>query len=90
MFNTFTIDSITEKDKEDFPYHTENSIIGIKVIRAISNDVLLDLADDEDQMITLQQHIGTNTNYYWVVGRVADELYNRGLIGHEDYDSMVD
>ena len=74
---------ITKSDREDFPYHTDDSIIGIKIIRELTDDQLIDIwkmTDDGKVFIDLlKQQLGEDTNPRWVSEEIITELENRGL-----------
>lgn len=84
----FATVEVTPEDKLRFPHHTEGSIMGIKVIESIPDETLMLLPDDPDMLERLRLHIGENTNPSWVIGQVAEELYNRDLIDEVKFDEL--
>lgn len=76
---------IAESDRKEFPYHTDSSIIGIKLIRLQSTSYLLTL-NTSAKREPLRKLVGADTNPSWVQGRIAETLYDRGEIDGETLD----
>ena len=74
---------ITKADREEFPYHSDDSIIGINIIRELTDDQLIniwEMTDDGKVFIDLlKQQLGEDTNPRWVSEDIITELENRGL-----------
>lgn len=77
---------ITEQDRARFPYHTDNAILGIKLIESLDSSALQRALGGGDDLESIRVQIGKNTNPNWVIARVADVLYNRGEMNEQEYD----
>lgn len=80
---------ITSEDRSEFCSYTDDTIIGIKTIRAIPDEQLKALPDDKAELERLRTYLGEETNPSWVLARVAEELYNRGLIDTVEFDKLI-
>lgn len=62
--------------------YTLSSIYGIKLIEALSDDVLLKVIEEDatPEFLAVSAQIGPNTNPSWVTARAAETLYVRGTI----------
>jgi len=89
---------ITEADREEFRYYTEDAIVGIKRIRMIPSSCLrrmlggdkLDRYPENRDFQCLLVKMGPKTNPIWLVHRIADELYGRGELSEIEYDYITE
>jgi hypothetical protein len=88
---------ITKADRERYPHHTDGAILGCKLIGGLTDDALqLWLEDPREShpifqaLLTLFNAgiVGKAINVRWVGARIADEVYDRGLIDDCDYARM--
>lgn len=83
---------ITDDDRKKYPHHTDDSIIGIKIVKALTNEQLKGLKAahfwerEGAEFDTLLKQVGDGTNPNWLATRIADELYDRHLIDETEYD----
>jgi hypothetical protein len=70
--------------------YTLSAIYGIKLIEALSDDVLLKVIEEEatPEFTAVSQRIGPNTNPSWVTARAAETLYFRGVIDAAQMDHI--
>lgn len=80
---------ITDEDRKEFPYHTDDAIIGIKAIHALSDADLWALAKNKAKAEQFRVGLGKKTNPNWVTARIAGELYDRELIDEDTFDRMT-
>ena len=82
---------ITMEDREKYPYCTDSSILGMKLVSGLKNEVLLGIkehgpkAEGYRAVLTL---VGKETNPHWILGRIAEEMYARDLITHPQFDAF--
>ena len=80
---------ITLEDRHEYPYHTDKSILGIKLIGGLSNKILRAYINDDKAIqgavVTL---MGPKTNPNWILGRVAEEMLARDLIDETEFDKL--
>ena len=87
---------ITEEDRKKYPYHTEDSILGVKLIQGLRNDVLRTVWDEyinldknvKMYLKSIRMLIGDNTNLNWIAGRVAEEMFERDMIDEDQFYDM--
>ena len=86
---------ITKADRKRFPHHTDGSILGIKLIGGLSDAALQLWLDDPrashpifQALLTLLNAGGKTINTGWVGARLADEIYDRGLIDDCEYERL--
>lgn len=85
---------ITDEDRKEFPYHNNDAIIGIKIIKTIQNDRLQKILGSSDDLKSLCKQISeetssSNINHNWVLSRVAEELYQRKCIDERMMDRLT-
>jgi hypothetical protein len=82
---------ITLKDRKDYPHHTDSSILGIKLIGGLTDEVLLkieELGTTSDAFRAVQLLMGKKTNPRWIMGRVAEEMYDRELLSEVRFEAF--
>lgn len=80
---------LTRADYKKYPYHSDDTIIGIKRIQALSTLYLLAIAEEQGDMLEkLRVRIGEDTNPNWVISQVAQELYERDAIEEDLFDRL--
>jgi hypothetical protein len=81
---------LTERERKEFESYTASSIVGVKRIRAMSNDELKTALTDKTAGETLRRLVGANTNPSWVVSIVAETLYMRHEIDETKLDYLME
>lgn len=82
---------ITAADRRKYRYHTEDSIMGILYIQSLPTTILAGYAHDYgDLRAVMLAVMGDTTNPSWIMSQVLKELYERDVIGEEEYDDRVD
>jgi hypothetical protein len=82
--------AITPEDRAKYPYHTDSSILGIKLIKSMHINFLAKaLIVGTLEHLQLAERIGPNTNPHWIVAEVAEELYVRGTIDEQELDFIM-
>jgi len=80
---------ITQEDRLKYPYHNDAAILGCKMIGGLSDAALERLLDEirtesGGQLLAaielLMNAGGRSTNPAWIVGRILEESYERGMI----------
>jgi len=90
---------LTPQDYIEFPNYTDEAILGTKLIRSLRDEVLLKLVENPQSvewvrtgaafyLFSLQCLVGEKTNPNWIMMRVADEAYERGLITESQWDVL--
>jgi hypothetical protein len=84
---------ITRKDRKDYPGHTDGSILGIKLIGGLTDEVLLEIeklgtASTPFEAIMLLMGGRGETNPRWIMGRVAEEMYDRELLSDKKFSAL--
>lgn len=82
---------ITAEDREKHPHHTDDSILGVKLIGGVRDEVLLSIQEHgrkAEGFGALWTLMGNNTNPRWIGGQVAEELYERGLVTEVQFDAL--
>lgn len=77
---------ITAEDRRKYPNHTDNSILGIKLIAGLRNVVLLEIIENEQESenyAAVRSLMGGNTNPNWILGNVVEEMWGREIISDE-------
>ena len=97
---------ITEQDKQKYHSHTDEAILGIKLIGGLTDEALLTAREEiksgnfgvvldaikalMDARHTYEMVPKMKTNPIWIIARIADELQDRRLITNEEHDSLPD
>jgi hypothetical protein len=81
---------LTEREKDEFKYHTVGAIVGIKHIRSLDSDALKAVLTDKTMGEALRRRIGSGTNPSWVVSIVAETLYFRHEIDEIKLDYLME
>ena len=88
---------ITKEDRIKYSYHTDESILGIKLIGGLRDLVLLKIVekevyfyDDKAYLSSILTLMGEGSNPNWITAQVAEELYNRDLIDEEKLNQLTD
>ena len=96
---------ITEQDRIKYPYHTDSSILGIKLMGGLTDLALEECIDEiregvnefDGKIITsicflMDAGKGNErkTNPSWVLGAVLEEAYTRGIISTEEFSKLSD
>ncbi len=94
---------ITSEDRAKYSYYTDESILGIKLIGGLEDQVLLDIADScgriwvtdtdtrwrlNNYFLAIQTLMG-EVNPNWIIAQVAEELYHRDLIDEQRLDELT-
>ena len=80
---------LTDQDRRDYPYYTDGSIRGIKLVKRIPDAVLLNLLNEPaEQFERMRQAIGADTNPNWLTSEIAQELYRRDLIDDQTFELL--
>lgn len=81
---------ITREDRVEYPYHTDKSILGVKLIGGLRNEILRAYIEGSD---TIKSAIivlmGSKTNPNWIHGRIADEMLLRDMIDETEHDRLT-
>jgi hypothetical protein len=72
-------------------HFTEGAIEGVLHIRGLDDEPLLAAARDEDgaehaAVVAYMSRDGSWTNPSWVTSQCAEEAYDRGLLGEQEFD----
>lgn len=80
---------VTAADRRKYRFHTEDSIMGILYIHSLPTTILSGYAHDYgDMRADLLAVMGDTTNPSWIMSQVARELYERDVIGEEEFDRL--
>lgn len=81
---------ITQDDRQQYPYHTDASILGLKMVGGLNDGVLESICADFGSPFCehikalmdggLEDH---DTNTCWILGAVVNEAHLRNLIDDE-------
>jgi hypothetical protein len=78
--------AITDADREKYRNYTDDSIRGIKILKALDDDELKEVLKNGASHTVVSRAIGPNTNPSWVTSQAAEELYMRGVIDEKQLD----
>ncbi len=85
---------ITKEDRHKYGDCTDKTILGIKLIEGLTNEVLRGLALEYQgvgfgrfykALFTL---MGCGTNPNWIMGKVVDEMYSRDMVDEFERDRL--
>ena len=80
---------ITPEDRKKYENYSDKSILGIKLIGGLSNEMLMAYISEESTIVNaLKTLLGGKTNPNWIKSRIADEMYNRDMIDEKEYDHL--
>jgi len=79
---------LSEAERKEFQSYTVDSIVGVMMLRSLTNDELKAALKDKAKHEELRQRVGKGTNPSWVTGQVAEVLYMRGEISTETFDAI--
>jgi len=80
---------ITADDRKKYPHRTESNIRSIKFVESLSNDDLLDMANNGGKRFEeVLDALGEKTNPRWLQARLAEIAYNRNLIDDQTFDRL--
>lgn len=81
---------ITPEDREKYKYHTDSSILGIKLVGGLSNEILLAHKNGDKEIVKiLIKLMGKDTNPNWIDARLADEMLDRDIIDEDEHYIMT-
>lgn len=80
---------ITPEDRKKYENYTDKSILGIKLIGGLDNNILRAyISEDVAVVASLRTLLGDSTNPNWIKSRIADEMYDRDMIDEKEYDYL--
>ncbi len=81
---------ITPEDRATYPSYTDKSILGIKLIGGLQNQILRDYINNKsDVKAAIRLLMGPKTNPNWVDARIANEMYLRDMVDETEHDKLT-
>jgi hypothetical protein len=77
---------VTNRDRERYPFHADEAIRGILIIKTMSYGELKAAVSEPNFHSMVWSLVGPQTTSLWVTRTVLEELLQRGLINELEYN----